>query len=57
MTTLNRTYLEDKIAKAQAAIAFAVPGADISYAQATLTFAQSALDKLEAREASLKAAA
>lgn len=43
--TLTREYLEDKIAKAQSAIAFAVPGADISYAKATLTFA---LMKLEA---------
>ena len=37
---LSREYLEDKIAKAQAAIAFAVPGSDLSFAKATLTFAQ-----------------
>lgn len=43
---LSREYLEDKIAKARAAIAFAVPGADLSYAKATLTFAEAKLAKL-----------
>lgn len=43
MTNLSREYLEDKIAKARAAIAFAVPGADVSYAKATLLFAEAKL--------------
>lgn len=49
---LSREYLEDKIAKAQAAIAFAVHCADISYAKATLTFAQAKLAALAAEVAS-----
>ena len=40
---LSREYLENKISKAQAAIAFAVPGADMSYAKATLIFAEKKL--------------
>lgn len=43
---MTREYLEDKISKARAAIAFAVPGADISYAKATLAFAEAKLAKL-----------
>lgn len=46
--TLTREYLEDKIAKARAAIAYAVPGADLSYAKATLVFAESKLAALNA---------
>ena len=45
---LTREYLEDKIAKARAAIAFASPRADLSYAKATLAFAEAKLAKLEA---------
>jgi hypothetical protein len=44
---ITREYLEDKIAKARAAIAFAVPAADLSYAKATITFAQMKLDALK----------
>lgn len=47
---LTREYLEDKIAKARAAIAFAVPGADISFAKATLTFAEAKLARLASAE-------
>jgi hypothetical protein len=46
---LTRKYLEDKIAKASAAIAFATPGADLSYAKATLIFAQIKLAALNKR--------
>lgn len=46
--TLTREYLEDKIAKARAAIAFASPNADMSYAKATLTFAEIKLAALAA---------
>ena len=46
-TDMTREYLEDKIAKARAAIAFAVPGADISYARATLAFAEAKLAALK----------
>lgn len=45
---MTREYLEDKIAKARAAIAFASPNADLSYAKATLLFAEmklAAMDK------------
>jgi hypothetical protein len=45
---LSREYLEDKISKARAAIAFAVPGADISYAKATLIFAEIKLAAMNA---------
>ena len=48
MPKLSREYLEDKTAKARAAIAFASPRADTSYAQATLLFAAVALAKLDA---------
>ncbi|MBZ9888087.1 hypothetical protein LB559_09060 [Mesorhizobium sp. BR1-1-3] len=43
---MTREYLEDKISKARNAIAFAVPGADISYAKATLAFAEARLANL-----------
>jgi hypothetical protein len=46
---LSREYLEDKIAKARSAISFAVPGADLTFAKATLTFAQAKLDALDAQ--------
>ena len=49
MTKLTREYLEDKIAKARSAIAFAVPGADISFAKATLVFAEMKLAALDAK--------
>ena len=44
---LTREYLEDQIAKSQAAIAFASPNADLSYAKAKLTFAQIKLAQLD----------
>jgi hypothetical protein len=47
---MTREYLEHKIRTAQAAIAYAVPGADLSYAKATLAFAQAKLAKLNAGE-------
>lgn len=50
MSKLTREYLQDKISKAQSAIAFATPGADLSYARATLTFATIKLEKLDASE-------
>jgi hypothetical protein len=49
--TLSREYLEAKIAKARDAISFAVPGADLSYAKATLIFAQIKLDALDKQNA------
>ena len=49
--TLSREYLEDKIAKARAAIAYAVPGADLSFATATLAFAEVKLAALRAKSA------
>lgn len=45
---MTKEYLEHKIRTAQAAIAFAAPGADLSYAKATLVFAQAKLAKLNA---------
>jgi hypothetical protein len=50
MANLTREYLEDKIAKARAAIAFASVGADISYAKAVLSFAEVKLAALNAAE-------
>lgn len=47
---MTREYLINKIEKARAAIAFAVPGADISYAKATLAFAEAKLAKLDAQK-------
>ena len=44
---MNRDYLLDKITKAQSAIAFASPGADLSYAKAILSAAQAKLAKLD----------
>jgi len=49
---LNREYLEDKIRKARSAISFAVPGADISYAKATLNAAELKLEALSKAGAS-----
>lgn len=43
---MTREYLEDKIQKARDAISFAVPGADISYAKATINFAEDKLAKM-----------
>lgn len=51
MRQLSREYLEDKISKARDAIAFASPRADLSFAKATLTFAQAKLAELNASEA------
>jgi hypothetical protein len=48
-TDMTREYLTHKIETARAAIAFAVPGADTSYAKATLAFAEAKLAKLEAK--------
>lgn len=48
---LTREYLEDKAEKARMAIAFASPTADLSYAKATLAFAEAKLallDKVQA---------
>lgn len=47
---LTRQYLEEQIAKSRAAIAFASPNADLSYARALLAFAQSKLARLEQSE-------
>lgn len=46
---MTKEYLIRKIETARAAIAFAVPGADLSYAKATLAFAEAKLAKMEAR--------
>ncbi|RWO06334.1 MAG: hypothetical protein EOS07_22105 [Mesorhizobium sp.] len=46
MSELSAEYLNDKITKARAAIAFAVPGADLSFAKATLAAAESKLAAL-----------
>ena len=46
MNILNEAYLNEKIAKAQSAIAFASPNADLSFARATLVFAQQKLEKM-----------
>lgn len=43
----SREYLESTIRKAESAIAFASPNADMSYAKAVLTFAQNKLSKLK----------
>lgn len=43
---MTKQYLEHKIETARSAIAFAVPGADISFAKATLAFAEEKLAKL-----------
>ena len=45
---MTEAYLTHKIETARAAIAFAVPGADISFAKATLAFAEAKLAKLKA---------
>lgn len=50
MSQLSREYLEDKAAKARAAIAFAVPSADMSYAKAVLAAAETKLAELEKKE-------
>ena len=42
----SRAYLEKSIANARAAIAFASPAADISYAKAMLLFATIKLERL-----------
>jgi hypothetical protein len=43
---MTKEYLIHKIEAARAAIAFAVPGADLSYAKATLVFAEAKLAKM-----------
>lgn len=43
---MTKEYLMHKIETARAAIAFAVPGADISFAKATLVFAEAKLAKM-----------
>lgn len=43
---MTKEYLVHKIETARAAIAFAVPGADLSYAKATLYFAEEKLAKM-----------
>lgn len=43
---MSKEYLEDKITKARAAIAYATPGADTSFAKATLNAALIKLAKL-----------
>ena len=40
MKSLSREYLERQIEKSRAAIAFAAPSADLSYAKAVLAFAE-----------------
>ena len=45
----SREYLERTIAKCRAAIAFASPNADMSYARAMLAAAEDKLAALEAR--------
>jgi hypothetical protein len=47
---MTKEYLEEKIAKARAAIAFAVHGADLSYAKATLAAAEEKLSRLTGAE-------
>ncbi len=49
MTNFSREYLIHKIETARSAIAFAVPGADLSYAKSTLLFAEMKLAKLYAK--------
>ena len=44
---MTKEYLIKKIETARAAIAYAVPGADLSYAKAILTFAELKLAKME----------
>ena len=44
---LTRDYLKSQIAKARAAIAFASPRADMSYARAILAAAEEKLAKME----------
>ena len=48
MTKLSREYLIHKMETARSAISFAIPGADLSYAKATLLFAEMKLAKLDA---------
>ena len=43
---MTREYLEHKIETARNTIAFASPGADMSFAKATLLFAQKKLDTM-----------
>ena len=43
---MTKEYLIKKIETARAAIAYAVPGADLSYAKAILTFAELKLAKM-----------
>ena len=45
-TQMTKEYLIHKIETARAAIAFAVPGADLSFAKATLVFAEAKLAKM-----------
>lgn len=45
---MTKDYLQHKIETARSAIAFATPGADLSYAKATLAFAEAKLAKLGA---------
>lgn len=46
MSGLTREYLESTIAKCRAAIAFAAPGADMTYAKAMLAAAETKLAAL-----------
>ena len=48
MSPLSREYLEAQIAKCRAAIAYASPAADMSYARALLAAAQDKLARLDA---------
>ena len=45
---MTKEYLERKIETARSAIAFASPGADLSFAKATLAFAEAKLQRLAA---------
>ena len=44
---MTREYLMHKIETARNAIVFAVPGADLSFAKATLAFAEAKLAKMD----------
>lgn len=50
---LSREYLTAKIEKARAAIAFASPDADLSFAKATLAFAETKLADLDSDQVKL----
>jgi len=47
---MTKEYLIHKIETARDAIAYAVPGADMSYAKATLAFAEAKLARMEAHK-------